>query len=213
MGISTHKRAVMEVVDHLMAESRELRECLFDYQQKLHAGFFSQSYVDAVLQKWNRRGYDIHDAYAFCQVHRQLCSGSIASTRVYIGATPRADKEIAYNNSVVRGNENSLFFGEFWGALADDDGYITWSKPLEFEVTKCSLTDDTIERSSVLIEPRRLPLEVGTTEGSRTMVHLAFEGGLARWPYGSEELYVYVVIDKNELASHKVASVLDGYLG
>lgn len=207
MGISTHKQAVMETVNRLMEESHEWRECLFDYQQKLHAGFFSQSYVDAVLQKWNRSGYDIYDAYAFCHVHRQLCSGSIASVRVGIGAMPRSDKEIEYHNSVLHRQGNCLFFGEFWGGLADSDGYLTWSKPLEFEITKCSFTDDTIERTSVVIEPRRVPLEVGTTEGSRTIVHLAMDGGLARWPYGSEELYVYVVIDKNELGPYRLAAL------
>lgn len=210
MGISTHKRVVMETVHRLMAESREWQECLYDYQQKLNSGWFSQSYVDALLQKWNGSGYDLYDTYAFCHVHRQLCSGSIASTRVGIGAMPRGDKEIEYHNSVLHKEESSLFFGEFWGGLADSDGYLTWSKPLEFEVTKCSLTDDTIERTNVLIKPRRIPLEVGTTEGSRTMVHLGFEGGLARWPYGSDELYVYVVIDKNELAFNQLAALHNG---
>lgn len=209
MGTSTHKRVIMEVVNRLMAESQEWRECLFHYQQLLHAGAFSQSYVDAVLQKWNSSGYDIYDAYAFCQVHRQLCSGSIASARVGIGATPRGDKEVEYHNSVLHKSENRLFFGEFWGGLADSDGYLSWVKPLEFEVAQCSETDDNIKRTSVVIEPRRVPLEVGTTEGSRTMVHLGFDGGLARWPYGSEELYVYIVIDENESASHKIEALLN----
>ncbi len=209
MGISTHKRAVMEVVDRMMAESQEARECLYEYQQKLHAGLFSQSHVDAILQKWNHSGYDIYDAYAFSRVHSQLCSGSIVSARVDISAMPRGDKEIEYHNSVLNKRESRLFFGEFWGGLADSDGYLTWVKPLEFEVGKCILDDDTIERKSVLIKPRRVPLEVGTTEGSRTIVHLGFDGGLARWPYGSEEIHVYVVIDDSIRAGHQLDALID----
>src|SRR5690606_39295719 len=47
----------------------------------------------------------------------------------------------------------------------------------------------------VEIVPGLLPLEVGYTDGSRTLLHFAQERGVARWPYGSDTIYLYKVID------------------
>jgi len=52
-------------------------------------------------------------------------------------------------------------------------------------------------------------LEVGSTLGSRTLLHLRFEGGIARWPYDSEDIYIYVVIDERELAADILGAGLD----
>lgn len=43
--------------------------------------------------------------------------------------------------------------------------------------------------------PRRAALEVGATAPSRTLLHLKEEGILARWPYGSDRIWLIVNFD------------------
>ena len=206
--MSTHKQATKKIVDDLLENDAEWRDCLYDYLRKLKSGYFHKETVDSLLQKFERFPYDIYDAYCYAKLHHLLLTEKIASALVYKGATPRGDKEIEYHNFILAKREDSHFFGEFWGGLADDDGYFSWDVPLNFEVKKGSLTDDKIERKSVIIEPRRLPLEVGYTAGSTTILHLFSSGGVARWPYGSEDIFLYILTDESLLGSNILSRAL-----
>jgi len=44
---------------------------------------------------------------------------------------------------------------------------------------------------TVLLEPRRYPLEVGSSAVGTTVLHVLAEGGLARWPYCTSSLYIF----------------------
>lgn len=195
MSESTHAKVLRSIVNKLMADPEQI-SVFSDYLGKLRSGYFDKSYVDRVLQKPPRFSeYDIYDAYAFAQFHFLNSSGKLASATVNIGLEPRDNTQVEYHNDILR--KGKIFHGKFVGGLADSDGYMTWDKPLEFQTMHASESDDTIDRRGVIIMPRTLPLEVGYTEGSRTLLHLQQGDGLARWPYGSKEITLYVNLDQS----------------
>lgn len=73
------------------------------------------------------------------------------------------------------------FSATFTGRQADADGVFEWKRPLR-------LAGATIEAGFV-------PLEFGTTNAWTTWEHIAFHGGVARLPYGSEYLYLFITAD------------------
>ncbi|MEA2206553.1 MAG: hypothetical protein QOE77_3329 [Blastocatellia bacterium] len=137
-----------------------------------------------------------YDAYAFSQVHAQILTGEVAIILVNVGATPRGDKEVDYHNAILADSPSYMFFGTFYGGLADQDGSFTWKSNVEFNVHRYDGAAKKVRKPRpVSVAPRTVPLEVGYTKGSRTMLHLGEEHGLARWPYGSESITVFVTIN------------------
>lgn len=196
---SIHFQALHSVVDKLMGDPDKIY-VYSDYLRKMRSGHFDKTYIDNVMQKYSSYGddeYDIYDAYAFAQFHFLMGSGKLASAKVNIGLKPKANDEVEYHNNVLR--KGKIIYGAFVGGLGDSDGHITWDKPLEFQIMHASETDDTIERSALIVSSRQLPLEVGFTDGSRTLLHLYQDHGLARWPYGSKIITLYLNLDQSRV--------------
>ena len=193
---SIHEDVLKEKVDRLTTDDPNWRLLLTDVIRRFEDGFYPQAYVDAILQNWWRSSYDIYDAYAFAQVHTQILTGKVAIILVNVGATPRGDKEVDYHNAILADSPSYMFFGTFYGGLADQDGSFTWKSNVKFNVQRYDgATKKMRKPRPVSVAPRTVPLEVGYTKGSRTMLHLGEEHGLARWPYGSESITVFVTID------------------
>lgn len=54
-----------------------------------------------------------------------------------------------------------------------------------------------IDNDGYFIWPNNsVALEIGTTASSRTLIHLEFEDGVARWPYFSKEVILAKRTDK-----------------
>jgi hypothetical protein len=193
---SIHEDMLKEKVDRLITDDPNWRLILSDVLRRFKDGFYPQAYVDAILQNWWRHRYDIYDAYAFSQVHAQILTGEVAIILVNVGATPRGDKEVDYHNAILADSPSYMFFGTFYGGLADQDGSFTWKSNVEFNVHRYDGAAKKVRKPrTVSVAPRTVPLEVGYTNGSRTMLHLGEEHGLARWPYGSGSITVFVTID------------------
>jgi hypothetical protein len=193
---SIHEEVLKEKVDRLTTDDPNWRLLLSDVLRRMEDGFYSPDYLDAILQNWWLHHYDIYDAYAFAQVHTQILTGRVATALVNVDATPRGDKEVDYHNAVLADSQSHIFFGTFYGGLADQDGSFAWKSHVEFDVHRYDGAADKVRKPRpISIAPRTVPLEVGYTKGSRTMLHLGLEHGLARWPYGSELITVFVAID------------------
>lgn len=205
---STHGKAIREAADKVLRSDWRSRRVICDYLVKMQLGHFSKSYLDTVLQKWRDSPYDLYDAYTFCQVHGLILRGAIAMAEVNIGYEPQADKEVAFHKEVLQRRDDKLFYGDFWGEKTEYDGWVNWTRPTRFEIKRCDDKGRLIGRDFPVLEPREVPLEVGYTEGSRTLTHLRFRGALARWPYGSQIITIWVVVDPNQLASYILSRAL-----
>lgn len=184
-----HEVAVHKAVNDLMGDVRWM-SLLADVVNKLRSGYYLSGWVDVILQHWEGDArYDLYDAYCFAQIHSAVLSGRILVAEVETCGTPADDKQVTKNNAIL-GRLPKPFTGKFNGGVSDEDGWIAWNSATMFgqEIGNGSKKRD-------VIPPSRLPLEVGYTKGSRTLLHLAMERGVARWPYGSSRICLLKVVD------------------
>lgn len=181
-----HEVAVRKIVHGLFLKEPEWAKCLAQYQRKMESGFFPYWYIDSILQSLGRYWrFDIYDAFCFAVIHTAIKSGDILTAQVDIGVEPFADKRHMVNNRLLQ-EACEPFWGKFWGDTKDSDGLFGWRRPVTFGQV---LLDGSIYEE--VIEPMSIPFEVGYTDGSRSLLHLFTDGGLARWPYGSSRIHLF----------------------
>jgi hypothetical protein len=175
--------------------------------KQLKSGFWDQSYVDMIFQHFSSRP-DIYDAYYFGTIHGLLCLGRVLIAQIEVGSTPSADSEKAKNAAALwevslpylyvdkdnktldklpLGTMRAKFSPSHGYSGSDGDGYFEWLRPLHFSF---SIADGESYRKR--IRKGSVPLEVGYTRVTTTWIHLMQHGGVARWPYGSDKLFVLI---------------------
>lgn len=189
MGQSISTTAIRRIVDEKMTDA-EWAPLLGNYAKKIRDGFWPQDYLDFLVQKFDKfGGYDIYDAYAFIRFHLLVSTGKLVGFNLGVGNTPCSDVQVGEMNSRL-GNLPFPFSAIFWGEKADSDGELVWSVPIYTDNT--SVNPDFGSLRHVEIRSGKIPLEVGTTKGETSLLHILSEGGLARWPYGYNRIYVWL---------------------
>ncbi|ROR38175.1 hypothetical protein [Kitasatospora cineracea] len=128
-------------------------------------------YADAVGMPFNDAWTD-GQVWALAQIHMWICDGLLKVFRVEVGATPGADKDREGNRAKLAAGLPENFTPEVYpgpGHSDAGDGILTWRE----------------DHFTWL-----MPLEIGYTMASRTFIHLHDHGVIARWPYGSEDVWV-----------------------
>lgn len=154
-----HERALIEVVCNAMRIS-EWRGTLGSVASAARSGEYPQWFVDFVCQR-ARGSFDSLDAYVLGSILARYRRGELLFTKIQLGSTPLADREREANQALLRALPAP--FTALVEPDADGDGLLMWSK-------------------------ESVALEIGTTASSRTLMHLEFRQGLARWPYGSDSI-------------------------
>jgi len=181
---STHKQECISHVNELCTNP-EWCLVLSKILSNLHNRYYGE-WQDVIVQKWERFSYDIYDAFAFGNVWAWMCLGEIVCARIYLGSEPGKDHDEKGNNDKLqRGLSEKLFNAIFCGGNGDSDGYLDVNEPIEMDMTNLETNEHIIKSVA-----GRFPLEVGYTEGSKTIDHLRSEMRLARWPYYSKEIYL-----------------------
>lgn len=200
------ERVIKQVVDELCTRDDHWAPLLFKTAKQLREkSYYATWYVDILFQKFGRFPADIYDAYCFLQVHSMIQCGDLMSVYVDVGKEPEADKNIEYNDGVLK-NLSYPFSGTFYGGLGDQDGRLSWLGDIKVNRTNhtTDLTDEEVEQcnkqcSHVQVvdfnghADQSAPLEVGYTQAWTTLLHLKRSGSLARWPYGSTKIWLLVM--------------------
>lgn len=111
----------------------------------------------------------------------------IASRRILIGCEPFADAEVEKNQQALQQIEEPVS-ATFWGGTQNEDGVLTICREISAEFIGLNAPSPIPIQGSY-------PLEVGYTNPQKTLHYLRTGPGLARWPYGSQDIYVMHVID------------------
>jgi len=141
--------------------------------------------LDSIHQKSAHLEHTIYDAYAFCQMRCLIASSDVLRFTVDVGCDPYSDRQIALNNAALSDLPapfTALFRPEA-GRGANSDGHLEWDKKIMAFV---------YDGTGMQVDPISIPLEVGTTLASRTLVHVYQDRGVARWPYGSDKIHVFL---------------------
>jgi hypothetical protein len=178
-------------LDERMVRDPSLFAWAAEVLRELRKGSWLQSYVDSLFQL-GRGEMDIYAAYCFGLIHGKVIHGEVMTAGIELGHCPHQDNEIEANNTLLRGvSRAGPFVAEFIGGagrgLERDDGWLAWTEPIE-----CAQVLFGSEEKRKKYPPRQVALEVGTTSPDSTVRHILQEGGLARWPYGSEMIYLYL---------------------
>jgi len=177
---------------------------LADLLFRMNDRCFARDYLDLCIQAgFHHQEYTIYYAYAFSHFIEWLWTGRVLMARV---SPPRLDECGPFGDHQVEENNLVLSFlpepfeGRFVGGdTYGPDGQISWSRPIKLS----RLTDrgDRALHEHVTVEPRSIPLEVGTLSNYNTHHHLRQSDGVARWPYGCPFITVMVCEPAGEIAA------------
>lgn len=172
-------------VNKKIAQSGNWESVLRQYVTKLKSGFWDWDYVNSCFQL----GYgdiDIYAAYCFAHFHTWVSIGKVLTAAIDLGLEPERDELIEENNKRLA-RLPGPFSGHFAGGNHSNDGYVKWSEPIEFGQIDC-----TGREVMAVIKPKSIPLEVGLTRPDTTIYHILGDHALARWPYSSERIHLFV---------------------
>ena len=150
----------------------------------------ARPYVDAISQPYS--GWTDGEVAALAQVHSFVTDGRVRKVRVPVEAEPGRDKDRDGNRALLAAGLPEEFTSVIYdGNSHQGDGLLSWTDdtPLPFSSWHTSA-----------------PLEVGYTNASRTYLHLLDTGIVARWPYGSEDIWIIGFADYDMWAEWRLAA-------
>jgi hypothetical protein len=186
-----------------------------------------------VRQRWDRQWLDAlgqHYIYSgngewpaeqivcFGKLHIRIEEGKIGIVQIGTGAEPGPDAARA-RNAVSLADLPEPFTAEVHQTQhgADSDGVLRWDRPIEVDVatgrTETSPDGETrsVMRRAVL-RPGSLPLEIGDSLPSRTLLHALEDRGVARWPYGQPRIWLFADVEMFKMADVPVELVPAGVM-
>lgn len=200
MGITLHEAVFNQMADEWAAKPGGA-ELLDTTERQIKGNFWSQEYRDAIGQPFG--GCTPGQVASFAYIHTAINRGQIGRVMIRTDGTPARDRE---RESNAAGLSN---LPEPFSAWVDPkqsvdsfgDGILEWAEPIEIEVATGEFTinlDGTTGQKTKLItiDPGWAPLEIGSTQPSRTMLHFLDEEIVARWPYGHEWVTLFVGLDQ-----------------
>ena len=193
---STHEFALTQAATALMSANPQWAHLSARVCARLNDIFYDQRHVDVIMQS-PRGMFDLYDAFAFLQVHTLICDGTFLVVDVPVGCEPSRDKSINRNRAILAGLDRR-FTAEFRGGFGDSDGFLRWHADLDVINPEA---DPVRAVRPVRIARSQVPLEVGYTRPSRTLMHLIQEAGVARWPYGRDQIRLILRADLVQNAS------------
>jgi hypothetical protein len=196
-----HEEIAEELLDDVLSTPRAAA-VLADWRRRFKEDDYDPQYVASIGQTQRKPAYwPLEQVAAFVAVHAGLMSGKYAHVEVSVGNSPGPDADRAGNASKLRGTHH-LFHAELdmHQNGADCDGWLSWDTPIDVNkssglglVTPCGTNP---VQMGMRVEPHGVPLEVGSSKPSRTYLHLLEEGGVARWAYDDDRLYVLLNVER-----------------
>jgi hypothetical protein len=164
---------------------------------------WGSGYADALgsSARFEPQRWPLRQHAAFLKLHTLVGSGQVAFTYISTGGPPGPDRDRAGNAALL-----TETYPPFTAHLdmeqngASSDGSLSWSEELEISrPTGAYFYEDTCKRvgQTPLILPATrkagsAPLEVGDSWPSCTLMHLWRHRAVARWPYGSNLIWLFL---------------------
>ena len=176
------EKAIQEdpgLVSHLLMMKREMRKR------------FPSSLLDCIHQAHPRQKDELNETFETLKSLALLYSGRLAVASVEVGAIPSPDKEGEEQNRKLARLPHP-FSANFWGGNYQEDGRISWSRPIHAQVCAGSGIE------WCLLKPGGVALEVGTNPARKFWFALYMHGAVARWPYDHKRITLFVRLNQAE---------------
>lgn len=199
--MTVHEDAARELLDQVLL-SPEAAAVLAETRLKLRAELANEQYVAWIGQTPRGPSSWSHEQVAaYLAVHAGLGAGHYAKVTIEVGDTPGPDADREGNARKLRRTA-----APFVAMLdmnqngADSDGTLHWDEEITVEKSTGACLIDHGEQTSVNavypVDPASVPLEVGYTKPSRTLMHLTQYAGVARWAYGDDRICLLLNVDR-----------------
>lgn len=199
---TVHERMAENLLDDVLADTAAT-QMLNDTVRRFRARKHDEQYVAWIGQTQRDPAYwPLHQVAAYLKVHALLGKGTYAMVKVEVGHTPGPDADRTGNAAKLGAiHERFTAHLDMHQNGADADGVLSWDEPIAVErSTGTSFFDTDGQQYPVCVatalSAASVPLEVGYTLPSRTLMHLKVEGGVAHWPYGDGTLCLLVNMER-----------------
>lgn len=206
--MTVHEDLAKEVLEDFLEEP-ETMASLSRLRNRLIAGemdeggVFGNGYADALgsSARFTPKQWPLHQHAAFLRLHALIGSGQVAYTYISTGGTPGPDRDREGNAAKLSKTRHP-----FEARLdmdqngADADGTLIWRESLRisrptgdfYYADGCHRSGQSILHCPAVRVPGSAPLEVGDSWPSRTLMHLLQYKSVARWPYGSKLIWLFI---------------------
>lgn len=185
-----------------MAALHELRERHIKGEMD-EGGIYGTGYADALgsSARFAPKRWPLHQHAAFLELHALVGSGAVTYTCISTGGTPGPDADRTGNAArLAKTHDRFKARLDMEQNGADADGTLSWSGPLQVSRPTGAFfypSDCRNAPQSILVYPSEVaegsaPLEVGDSWPSRTLMHLWQYRAVARWPYGSNLIWLFL---------------------
>jgi hypothetical protein len=172
VSTTVHARAADQFASSLQG-TEDGRRKLAQYQQMIADPTY-KDFTAAIGQPYH--GWTVGQVAALGRVHSLLYSGRITAIRIDVGAEPSRDSARDTNRAKLQQLPEDFVTTVYDGLSHDGDGLLTWDP---------GIADDLPGGWA-----KNAPLEIGHTDASRTFIHLAEHGVIARWPYNAKDIWL-----------------------
>lgn len=191
---TVHQDAVEYVTERIIAGEHgpkdEWMQVITETTVKLTSGFYTDA--DFYFQNYYGKPVpDVYDTVAFLLARQDVFNGKTWVCDIVIKETPGPDSDVEGNNqklSLLKTKFSDLKaeaqFIPGRGGGANNDGYFSFEDMRFYQFNPDNEVVDEKKFSFTL------PLEVGTTAASKTLLHIRTHG-VARWPYHSDTIRVF----------------------
>jgi hypothetical protein len=174
-----------------------------------------QDYLDCIGQYFWRGPRDTDPAQltACFTVHARLIAPYVTAEKaIETSGKPLPDARRRGNDAILA-DLPEPFIAEVpqrQGDSSRGDGILRWTRPIRTLVSTdipliVEHRPETCREKSLVLDmmrtlsPGRVPLEIGYTKASKTLYHLLCSGGVARWPYGQEEIRLWITLIRPQI--------------
>jgi hypothetical protein len=156
------------------------------------------NYTDAIAQPYGE--WSDGQVVSYAKVHHLVAIGNVTKVRIPVGEDPSRDRARDRNQNKLNNGLPPEFTAEiFPGVSHEGDGTLSW--PQDAIMLWSDGHGNEVEQA--LCEwASEAPLEIGHTHASRTLQHLWESGIVARWPYGSEDVWLFFFTTLAHKAAH-----------
>jgi hypothetical protein len=195
---TSHERGAHAVLDRILTTEPTAAALVRTRNRLTRGDHFTPGFVDAIgqIHRITPARWPVHQVAAFLDIHAGIGAGRYAMVQVEVGTAPRSDAKRSANAAALADlPEPFTAEVDLVQNAADEDGTLVWSEDIIVTRSmgvpyRAGCTTPESLTMPTAVRPFRVPLEIGTTMPSRTLLHLEEDGGVARWAYGSTDLYV-----------------------
>lgn len=214
--MTVHEQAAERTIVQMLADGGWQAEIVSAAIRAVARGIVSETVID-IMGRPHRPGsrpeqWPAAQLWCIGQAHGAINAGVIGAVAIVVpGGGPQADRERGANQALL--DELSKPFTaevDLFQHGADADGTLRWDEPVVIQQAtpppgyRGKKTPQYVHRN-VVVGPGRVPLEIGSTTPSRTLLHLRESGGVARWPYGCDRVYLWLA-DLDRWAAPQLAA-------